>query len=107
MGWEEGQGLGKDGTGRTEPVQASNKRNGDMRGLGYQGTPPKPTGKPASLLQPPEPRASQISVPKATIEAELRRRGADEKLAGYVTMLVKVRWLAARIAARGHSFERP
>ena len=35
MGWKEGEGLGRDSDGRKDPVEASNKMNGDMRGLGY------------------------------------------------------------------------
>lgn len=38
MGWQAGQGLGKHGSGITEPVKESNKRAGDNRGIGYDGS---------------------------------------------------------------------
>ena len=37
MGWKDGQGLGKQGEGRTEPVAASSKTAGDTGGLGFKG----------------------------------------------------------------------
>ena len=104
MGWKDGQGLGKQGEGRTEPVAASSKTAGDTGGLGFKGGGRAGRGgggggggggsaKKRRRFEEPSKSASSTTAPapasplEITDDAELRvmRRGLGVRINGLVS----------------------